>query len=175
MQKDQPKKRKGKKRGPQPGVKYKHAAYSLIVKAGELPQKRRYIEKYLTESREGWIRDIGPTEEDLTTSQRVMIDKATSLLGVTRCIEEYIKETGVLQGTNLQPILLKAYLSYVNSLRLILRELGIEQKQADAPDIQQVMREFDEQKAKDQGKRAESDSKALSKAGQGVDKGGREK
>ena len=162
--------RPGRKRG----VKVKHGAYSLIAR-GDLPQKRRYLEKHLSEVRKGLIRDLGPDEENLTTAQLILIDRAVGKLGVLRCVEEFAKEKGVMEGKELSPILRQNYLSWSNSLRLDLVALGIDRKQLDGPDIQQVMREFDEQKAKDQGKRAESDSKALSKAGQGVDKGGREK
>ena len=114
-------KKKGKSRLGRPP---KHGGYSFLVK-GELPENRKHIRNYLSVCRQGWIEDIGPTEDDLSTSQKVLIDKATSLLGITRCIEEHVREQGVFQGNRLNKSLGDNYLSYVNSLRLLLREIGI--------------------------------------------------
>jgi hypothetical protein len=108
----------------------KHGAYSIVVKQGEPPENRQYIRNYLIEIREGLIRDHGPREEDLSTGQRILIDRATSLLSICRVIEEWIRENGVFVGMQLQPIL-KVYLSHLNSLRLILVNLGLNQKEID--------------------------------------------
>lgn len=117
-----------KKRGRPP----KHGGYSFLVK-GALPENRKHIREYLFECRRGWIEDIGPAEDDLSTSQKVLIDKATSLLGITRCIEEHVREQGVFQGNKLNRSLGDNYLSYVNSIRLILRELGISKRAQEEP------------------------------------------
>lgn len=146
----------------------KHGAYSYITR-GELPEKRRHIANYLTNIRESLIADLGPMEEDLTAAQLILIDRVVMKLGCVRLMEEHISETSVMKGNDLAPCLRSSYLAYNNSIRLDLVVLGIEQKQLDGPDIQQVMREFDEQKEKDQGKRADSRSKALSKGKQGID------
>jgi len=65
---------------------------------GELPDNRRYLAPYLTGVREGLIRDLGPTEEDLTTAQKVLIDRLVNYLGIVRLIEEYVKERGIFQN-----------------------------------------------------------------------------
>jgi len=49
-------KKKGKSRRGRPP---KHGGYSLLIK-GELPDNRRYIARYLTEVREGLIKDVWP-------------------------------------------------------------------------------------------------------------------
>ncbi len=80
-----------------PGRRKKHGGYSFLVK-GELPEGRAYVERYLTTVREGLISDLGPTEKDLTTAQVILIDRIITKLGVTRCIEEYIRENTVMKS-----------------------------------------------------------------------------
>jgi hypothetical protein len=118
-------KRKGK-----PGRPPSHGGYSLIIRAGELPERRTYIRAYLQAARDGLIEDLGPREEDLTAAQRVLIDRAVSKLAVIRCIEEHVKETGVFKGKELSPVLAKSYITYTNSLRLDLEALGIDKRAA---------------------------------------------
>ena len=110
--------------------KCKHGGYSFLVK-GELPENRKYVLKYLTAARENLIRDLGPTEEDLTTAQIILIDRVVTKLGVIRCIEEHIRENSVMVGHNLAPSLKASYLAYNNSVRLDLTALGINSKKAD--------------------------------------------
>jgi len=108
----------------------KHGGYSILSR-GEIPENRRYIAKYLSEVREGLIEDLGPSEEDLSTAQRVLINRVISKLGVIRCVEEYIKENSVIVGNDLAPSLKASYLAYNNSIRLDLQALGIEKRATD--------------------------------------------
>jgi len=118
------------------GQKVKHGGYSFMVK-GELPENRKHVLKYLTAARENLIRDLGPTEEDLTAAQIILIDRIVSKLGIIRCIEEHIRENSVMVGQNLAPALGKNYISYNNSIRIDLDKLGIRTKQVDSvPDVQ---------------------------------------
>lgn len=114
-------KKKRKKRGRPP----KHGGYSLLTRAGELPENRKHVRDYLSSVREGLIQDLGPNEEDLTTAQKVLVDRVVSKLGIVRCIEEYIKEKGVFSEENLTSPLKNSYLAYNNSIRLDLQSLGI--------------------------------------------------
>lgn len=107
-----------------PGRKIKHGGYALLS-TGKLPEHRKYVEKYLTATREGLIRDLGPTEVDLTVAQIILIDRTVTKLGVIRCIEEHIRENSVLVGDTLAPSLKDSYLAYDNSVRLGLQALGI--------------------------------------------------
>ena len=102
----------------------KHGGYSIIA-TGEFPENRKYVKQYLTQVREGLVEDIGPTEEGLTTAQRVLIDRVVSKLGVVRVIEEHIRENSVMRGHDLAPCLRSSYLAYNNSVRLDLATLGI--------------------------------------------------
>ena len=120
-------KKKGKARLGRPP---KHGGYSLLVR-GELPENRKHIKQYLTVSRENLIIDLGPTEEDLTTAQIILIDRVVTKLGVIRCIEEHIRENSVMVGHNLAPSLKASYLAYNNSIRLDLQVLGIEERKID--------------------------------------------
>ncbi len=114
-----------------PGRKIKHGGYALLS-TGKLPEHRKYIEKYLTATREGLIRDLGPTEIDLTVAKIILIDRTVTKLGVIRCIEEHIRENSVMVGDdNLAPSLKATYLAFDNSLRLALQALGIKSKKAE--------------------------------------------
>ena len=105
----------------------KHGGYSYLT-TGKLPENRTYITKYLMAAREGLIRDLGPTESDLSTAQIVLIDRLTTKLGVMRCVEEHIRENSVMEGDDLAPSLKASYLAYNNSLRLDLQALGLNKK-----------------------------------------------
>ncbi len=113
-----------------PGRKIKHGGYALLS-TGKLPEHRKYVEKYLTATREGLIRDLGPTEIDLTVAQVILIDRTVTKLGVIRCIEEHIRENSVMVGDTLAPSLKESYFAYNNSIRLDLQALGINSKKAE--------------------------------------------
>jgi hypothetical protein len=130
MSDKQPQKRKENRPGRKLGVKVKHGAYSLIAR-GTLPRKRRYLERFLGDVRQGLIKDLGPKEENLTTAQLILIDRIIGKLGVLRCAEEFVRESGVVKGQELSPILKRSYLSWANSLRLDLQALGIDKRQSE--------------------------------------------
>ena len=104
-----------------------HGGYSYLA-SGALPEQRGNVLKYLMAVRLGLVRDLGPTEEDLSTAQIILIDRITTKLGVIRCVEEHIRENSVMVGDDLAPSLKTSYLAYNNSLRLDLQALGLEMK-----------------------------------------------
>ncbi len=106
-----------------------HGGYSYLTR-GELPERRRWLRAYLAEARCGLVRDLGPLEQDLTTAQRILIDRAVTKLGVLRVIEEHARETGIFKGGELDPALRDFYLAYTNSLRLELQALGIDKRKS---------------------------------------------
>jgi len=116
------------------GQKVKHGGYSFLVK-GELPGNRKYILRYLSAAREQLIKDLGPTEQDLTVAQ--------IMLGVIRCIEEHIRETSVMQGHKLAPSLRQSYLAYNNSIRLDLQSLGINKRAEEVMDLETYIKQRD--------------------------------
>jgi len=147
-----------KKCGRKPGVQVTHGAYSLIAR-GEFPSKRRRVERWLSEVRLALIRDLGPTEQDLSAAQAIIIDRVIGKLGVLRCLEEHVREKGVMKGDELSPPLQKNYLSWANSLRLDLLALGISKKNAErilSP--LEIAAEIDEAKGKERGEDDDDDS-----------------
>lgn len=104
-----------------------HGGYSYLA-TGALPEQRSNVLKYLIAARQGLVKDLGPTENDLSTAQIILIDRITTKLGVIRCVEEYIRENSVMAGDDLAPSLRASYLAYNNSLRLDLQALGIDRK-----------------------------------------------
>jgi len=113
-----------------PGKRQTHGGYSFLRTEG-LPVTRRHIENFLTAARLGLINDLAGSEQDLSTGQIILIDRIISMLGVVRCIEEYIRENTILKGEDLSPSLKSSYLAYNNSIRLNLQALGIKSKKAE--------------------------------------------
>ena len=72
--------------------------------------------------------DLGPTEEDLSAAQLILIDRVVMKLGCVRLMEEHVSETNVMEGNDLAPCLKSSYLAYNNSIRLDLQALGIHVK-----------------------------------------------
>lgn len=124
-------KTKGKNKGGRPPV---HGAFSLLTRASidELPKRRRYLRPYLTDCREGWIHDLGG-EERLTTSQRVLVDRAVTFLGAIRLVEEHMKEKGLFPGGLLNAGLTQHYLAWNRALTECMKLLGIDRRPAEAP------------------------------------------
>lgn len=136
--------RKRFKRGRPP----RHGGYSLILKAGELPESRTYLRAHITEVRRDLIRDLGPQESDLTAAARMVLDRAVSKLCIIRVIEEWVKEEGVFRGGELSPVLAKSYITYCESLRRDLMSLGISKRVSDQlMDPRQIEAEIDARKA----------------------------
>lgn len=138
-----------------------------MVRAGELPERRTYLRAYLTEVREGLVKDLGPLEADLTAAQVVLIDRTISKLSIIRCIEEHVRERGVFtKAGELDSVLSKSYLAWANSIRLDLQALGIDRKAGEkilSP--LEIAAEIDREKtAKDKGEREQG-------AGEFVDPG----
>jgi len=156
IMKSQPKKRKGKKPGPRPGSKYRHGGFSLLtrgVKEG-LPEKRRYIGHYLSTIREGLIHDLAASEKDLSTAQKVLIDRAITFLGVVRLIEEHARQHGVLDARGrLSSGLTGHYLSFNRHIKEILAILGIDKRKSEEVlSPLEYIRQFDKEEEKDKEK-----------------------
>lgn len=135
-----------------PGRKRHHGGWAYLT-TGRLPVHRKYVEQYLTGAREQLVLDIGGGEQNLNAQEVILIDRIICKLGVLRCIEEHVRETGVFQGNRLNSALSKNYLSYSNSIRLDLQALGIGKKKADEtlPPLAVYVAEKDAEQAKAQG------------------------
>lgn len=132
--------------------KVTHGGYSFLT-TGQLPERRVYILRYLSAARQGLIEDLGGEEKNLTTAQLILIDRIISKLGIIRCIEEHIKETSILDGSDLAPALRSSYIAYNNSIRLTLQLLGIDKRMTDRPiDPIEFVKKFDEEEEKEKKK-----------------------
>lgn len=141
MSDNKAKKKKKSKRGRPP----KHGGFSLLIRGMKegLPENRRYIGHYLTEVREGLIHDLAKSEEDLSTAQKVLIDRIITFLGVIRLIEEHAKEHGVLDSRG-RPSqgLTGHYLTFNRQVKEMLSLLGIDIRKAnEGPDLMTYVRE----------------------------------
>ena len=129
--------------------KRKHGGHSLIISQAVDKHLKTEIRRYLTACRESLIRDLGPTEEDLSAAQLILIDRVISALGVVRAIEERVRRTGEIlsEKGELLPALGKNYIAFQNSIRHALQALGISTKKSGGVlDLGTYLRE-EEQKA----------------------------
>ncbi|MDP2928989.1 MAG: hypothetical protein Q8O01_02860 [Candidatus Omnitrophota bacterium] len=129
----------------------RHGGYTFLTRA-EIPERRSYLRAYLSEAREGLIRDLGPMEADLSTAQKILIDRIITKLAVLRLIEESCHDNGVFDKGEIVPALGNNYLAFDNSIRLSLQALGIQKKtEGRILDLSEYIRAHDEQKARETG------------------------
>jgi hypothetical protein len=137
----------------------KHGGF-VYLQTGEIPERMTHIRQYISDIREGLILDIAGAENHLTTAQRVLIDRTIILIGVCRCIEEWVKNTGVFVNGKMEPSLSEKYIAFQNSIRLNLDKLGIDKREKDEPmDLQEYIRLKDaenEKQGESQGKKDKS-------------------
>ena len=120
----------------------KHGGY-VFMKTGILPERMTHIRIYLSNVRERLIHDIAEKESGLTAAQQVLIDRTITLIGVCRCIEEYVKHTGVFVDGKLEDSLGTNYISFQNAVRLNLDKLGIEKRSDEVLDLNKYIEEKD--------------------------------
>jgi len=143
----------------------RHGGYSVITKNIPLAVRRQ-----VQGVRDQLVRDIGGTESALTAAQAILIDKTVNLYQITLCLEAYVRREGPFRGKRLDPVLGQNYLAYVNTIRLNLRELGINTRAgAKILGPLEIAAEIDaenaEREARDAEKRAESPVEARSPVG----------
>ncbi|MGB7296820.1 MAG: hypothetical protein WBC70_14640 [Candidatus Aminicenantales bacterium] len=146
---------KSQKKRRKPGPVPRHGGYSLLTR-GTLPERRKYIGHYLTSIREGLIHDLAASEEDLSTAQRVLIDRVVTFVGVVRLIEEHAREHGLLDssGKLKSGIGTGHYLSFNRFIKEALALLGIERRELEPEmDLAEIVREIDEKSALEKAER----------------------
>jgi len=122
----------------------RHGGYTFLIKGGELPENRRYLRHYLSEIRAGLAEDLGG-ESELTTAQRILLDRIISYLGIIRLIEEHARDHGVIDSRG-RPTsgLTGHYLTFNRQVREMLSLLGIERRElVKEPTLIDVIREHD--------------------------------
>jgi len=141
-----------KQRKSKGGRPIKHGAWSLIAR-GELPQRQRQLSAHLTQVREELIHDLGPSEDDLTGGQKLLIARVISLVGIIRLMEIYASEHPILsKDGKLLPCLGENYLAWVNSLRQALLALGIKRAPEKFIHPLEMIEAEEEKKAESTGK-----------------------
>ena len=128
-----------------------HGGFSFLT-TGRLPEHRIELLRHLSGVRAGLIEDLGG-EQALSTGELVLIDRCISLLGVLRCIEEFVKEEGVFKNGELQPALGKNYLGFTNSLKQILALLGLRKQDIDELSPLEYIKQYDAEKAQESGEK----------------------
>jgi hypothetical protein len=102
------------------------------------------IKKEAVFFRDKIIDDLAGSEEKLTGAELMLLDRAVNIYGVIRKIELHIARRGVIdEKGNLAPILANNYITYVNSLRLTLRELGIKRRVEDLLTPAELIKEIE--------------------------------
>ena len=140
-----------------------HGGFSFLT-TGRLPEHRIELLRHLSGVRAGLIEDLGG-EQALSTGELVLIDRCISLLGVLRCIEEFVREQGVFKGDELQPSLGKHYISFTNSLKQILALLGLRKQDIDELSPLEYIKQYDERKAQESGEKTTTQNLSQSEKG----------
>jgi len=96
-----------------------HRAYASL--------KPVIIQKQLTLMRNLLIEDLGGYD-NLSAQKIIILDGIIAKMGVVRAIEAYIKETSIIAGKKLVPVLQFNYLAYRNSIDRSLSLLGLEKQ-----------------------------------------------
>lgn len=96
-------------------------------KSGILPDEHKDLLPILNTVRKNILSDLGSIES-LSQSQLLLVDSAVSILACKTLIERFIAKEGAFRGSRLQPVLAQNYISFVNTLQRLLRELGLERK-----------------------------------------------
>lgn len=125
-----------------PGRKPRHGGYTFM-RSGKIPEDKIEIERYLTFIRQGYISDIGPTEDDLSTGQLILLDTLITLKGVNRCVEIEAAKAGDIRSLD------ERYNSRNNQIVKICLSLGIEQNSHEIEltmtELSKVIEEEDQQ------------------------------
>lgn len=136
------------------GRKTTHGAYSYLA-TGQIPEHRRKIERFLSTAREELIQCCGGIDK-VSIGQLILIDRIIFKLGAVRLMEEYCRKKKSIfsdkDGELLAP-LKSNYLAWVNSIRLSLNTLGIDQEE-NKFDVIEYIQSFDAEKEKEQNEKS---------------------
>ncbi len=140
-----------------------------MVRTVGKPQRRPWLRRYLTEIRDGLIKDLGPREEDLTTAQRVLVDRIVTLLGLVRLYEENVRAKGLFSEGNPLSELQTLYLSYNEAIRRDLQTLGVGKRREELETAEEIGRRI----AKESAARRKSprDDESVAIGSQGIEEG----
>lgn len=118
-------KNKKRRRGRPP----KHGGYSLIYR-DKLIKDHPHLRHYLQNCRDGLVRDVAGSEENLSEQQRIMIDRIISRLSICRLIEIFVEQRGLFKEDALIEAIGKNYLTFSGQIDRALIALGLQKKEA---------------------------------------------
>jgi len=134
--------------------KVKHGGYLWLKEKRIHPSIRGHekLQKYLNNLEKDLINDLGGPEQ-LTAAKEIMIKTVVEAYGFVLLSSMYCKKEGILRPdllkrgiVELQPVLGKQFLAFMNSCRQSLVALGLERKAEEVIDIQTYIKQFDEKK-----------------------------
>jgi len=137
-----------------------HGVYGWLRTGKINPSVRGFkrIRRYLREIEQALIADIGGPEK-MTAAQEVLIKSTIQAYGVLLLAGAYTQRYSILDPAKarrgvleLQPLLGRSYIAFLNTIRCNLVALGLDQRKADEPlDVIAYVQEKYGQKGRDQG------------------------
>jgi len=124
MNENTTKKKKKSRRGRPP----KHGGYSIVWRDEKL-KEHPYLRSYIQECRDGLVRDVAGSEDNLSEQQRIMIDRIISRLSICRLIEVFVEQKGLFKGDELIGAVGKNYLAFCGQIDRALVALGLDKRQ----------------------------------------------
>jgi len=134
-----------KKKALKPGPRGTHKGYTYL-RSGLISKENRHVEHYLTDLREGYVRDLGPVESDLSTGQLVLLNQLVICSGFTRLVEEQARKT-----QNIAYLKTDAYMKFLKHARQLCLDLGLRPKQPEGLNLQEYVELRDKEKEKEKG------------------------
>lgn len=132
--------KKKRKRKLKPGRRPTHSGY-VFLRSGLVPKDNKYIETWLTDIRQGYIAELGPTEEDLSTGQLILLGQLITCVGFCRLVEEKAKQTA-----DLRHLCTQHYMKFLKHGRQLVLDLGLNPEKLEG-DSWNYIEEFDKRKA----------------------------
>jgi len=104
-----------------------HGGY-VFLKSNLISKDNKHITKYLSAIRANYIEELGPTEDDLSTGQTVLLGQLITCVGFCRLVEEKARKLA-----ELRPIQTKQYMSFMKHGRQLVLDLGLKPDRQEKP------------------------------------------
>ena len=116
-----------KKKKLKPGRRPTHGGY-VFLRSGLISKENRYIEQHLSAMRAGYIEELGPTEDDISTGQTILLNQLVTCIGFTRLVEERARK-----NQSITPLQTNHYMHFLKHARQLCLDLGINPARQDKP------------------------------------------
>jgi len=108
-----------KKKRLKPGPRGTHKGYTFL-RSGVISKDNRHIERFLTDLRESYVKELGPNESDLSIGQLVLLSQLITCTGFCRLIEEQARKTA-----NISYLKTAHYSRFMRHGRQLVLDLGL--------------------------------------------------